>query len=327
MSASLESRYRRALRWYPESWREQNGSAMLATLLDVASAQSRTRPSAGELFSLAANGLRARASLLELLVPAPVRDRAAAVSLGAGGAIAVAGTLMSVQSVHVMRAEGFAQGNPWGNPVITFGPFASLGIVLYGLWIIALIAATCGLAKTTRALLALTIPAAFVARLLSEQLHLTLFPTSTTVMFLELFAVIALVGRPTLTRKLRIATGLAAVGAAVAIAIELLSIYRSPSATNWFLFERSFFWDAPWAGWTFGVLLVAAILCLALRSRVWAGACLVLSLPFLGLILFGSKDLTYIAQLVEPLVGVLVIAGAAVLLFRGLGLRIRITRG
>lgn len=323
MSAPLESRYRRALRWYPKRWRDQNGAAMLSTLLDVASAQSRTRPSAGELFSLAANGLLARASLLELLVPAPVRDRAAAVSLGAGVAISVAGALLSVQSAQVVREEGFARGVP----VVTFGPFASLGIVLYGIWVIALVATACGLAKTTRTLLALTIPAALVARIVSERLHMAVFPTSTTVMFLELFAVIVLFGRPTLTRKLRISTGLAAVGASVAIAIELVSIYRNPSAANWFLFERSFFWRAPWSGWMFGALLVAAILCLVLRSRAWAGACLVLSLPFLALVLFGSKDLTYIAQLVASLVGVLAIAGAAVLVFRGLGLRVNITRG
>jgi hypothetical protein len=323
VSASLESHYRRALRWYPKSWRDQNGAAMLSTLLDVASAQSRTRPSAGELFSLATNGLRARASLLELLLPAPVRDRAAAVSLGAGVAIAVAGTLLSVQSAQVVREESLGRGVP----IVTFGPFASLGIVLYGLWVIALVAAACGLARTTRTLLALTIPAAFVARIVSERLHMAVFPTSTTVMFLELFAVIALLGRPTLTRRLRISTGVAAVGAAVAIAAELISIYRHPSAANWFLFERSFFVVTPWASWAFGVLLLVSILCLALRSRAWAGACVVLSLPFLGLALFGSKDLIYIAQFVVPLVGVLIIAGAAVLLYRGLGLRIHITRG
>jgi hypothetical protein len=322
VSTSLESRYRRALRWYPKRWRDQNGSAMLATLLDVASAQSRTRPSASELFSLAANGLRARASLLELLVPAPVRDRAAAISLGAGVAISVAGALLSVQSAQLVRAEGFARGVP----VATFGPFASLGIVLYGIWVIALVATACGLAKITRTLLALTIPAAIVARVMSERLHMTLFPTSTTVIFLELFAVIALFGTPTLTRRLRISTGLAAVVASVAIAIELISIYRNPLAANWFLFERSFFVIAPWASWGFGVLLLGSILCLALRTRAWAGACAVLSLPFLALTLFGSKDLTFIAQLVVSLVGVLAIVGAALLLFRGLGLRIRITR-
>lgn len=51
MSAELERSYRRALGWYPRNWREKNADVVAGTLLDVADAEHRTRPSARKLFT------------------------------------------------------------------------------------------------------------------------------------------------------------------------------------------------------------------------------------------------------------------------------------
>ena len=64
MSADLERRYRRALGWYPRSWREKNADVVAGTLLDVADAEHRTRPRRGELANLAASGISTRLGVL-----------------------------------------------------------------------------------------------------------------------------------------------------------------------------------------------------------------------------------------------------------------------
>ncbi len=53
---SLTQAYRRLLRWYPRSRREHDGAVLLGTLLDAAEAEGRTRPTAGEAWSLRLTG-------------------------------------------------------------------------------------------------------------------------------------------------------------------------------------------------------------------------------------------------------------------------------
>lgn len=55
-----EARYARMLRWYPKAWREENGAALLGTMLDAADARGMLKPSAGERFSSMTHGVGTR---------------------------------------------------------------------------------------------------------------------------------------------------------------------------------------------------------------------------------------------------------------------------
>ncbi len=57
---SLEQRYRRLLRWYPRTWREENGDVLIGTALDAAEAEGRRRPRASEAWTLRLSGLGQR---------------------------------------------------------------------------------------------------------------------------------------------------------------------------------------------------------------------------------------------------------------------------
>lgn len=60
MTSALEARYRRLLRSYPSRWRAANGEVVLGTLLDVADAEGRDRPTAAERRTLVVDGLAHR---------------------------------------------------------------------------------------------------------------------------------------------------------------------------------------------------------------------------------------------------------------------------
>lgn len=69
---SLESRYRRLLRWYPTSWRERNGELFIGTALDAAEAEGRTRLSPGEVGAMILHGVGERATVRVALTAASV---------------------------------------------------------------------------------------------------------------------------------------------------------------------------------------------------------------------------------------------------------------
>ncbi|ALV47120.1 hypothetical protein MB46_18125 [Arthrobacter alpinus] len=62
MSDSRHRRYAQLLRWYPQSWREENGRIVLDTLEQHASDRGIARPSISEAWSLRAHGLGERAT-------------------------------------------------------------------------------------------------------------------------------------------------------------------------------------------------------------------------------------------------------------------------
>ncbi|ABW13506.1 hypothetical protein Franean1_4119 [Parafrankia sp. EAN1pec] len=73
----LESTYRQLLRCYPRRWRQDNGDEVVATLLDAADADGRTRPTPGDVADLVVHGLAARCGASLGLVPAAVWHRIA----------------------------------------------------------------------------------------------------------------------------------------------------------------------------------------------------------------------------------------------------------
>lgn len=57
---TLETHYRRLLRWYPASWRAVHGDVLIGTLMDAAEAEGRTRPSGAEARSMMLHGIGER---------------------------------------------------------------------------------------------------------------------------------------------------------------------------------------------------------------------------------------------------------------------------
>jgi len=165
MSATLERRYRAALDWYPRRWREENGEAMIGTLLDEAEATGREKPRLGDLANLAFFGLKARVVWLSLAVPPRVRDRVSAITLATGFAFAL---VMFVGAEWAPWAERgpwngwIADWVPTGGVVPGFGPFASAGVVFFGLWIAAFLLAVVGLPRIASGVLISTLPASLV---------------------------------------------------------------------------------------------------------------------------------------------------------------------
>ena len=188
MTGVRESRYRRALLFYPKRWRDRNADVVLSTLLDVADAEGRRSPRASELLQLAASGLSTR---LALYMPQAVRDAVSAIALATGVVLAVA--FATVQSLPVPSPLS------WGS-VRGFGPFLSPGIVIYALWLVAFLLAVCGARRVLRLVLvvALFAPAAlWITRRSMEGLWAG--PSLQTLVFFTVLAVLALLGTPRLT--------------------------------------------------------------------------------------------------------------------------------
>jgi len=185
MTGVRESRYRRALLFYPKRWRDRNADVVLSTLLDVADAEGRRSPRASELLQLAASGLSTR---LALYMPQAVRDAVSAIALATGVVLAVA--FATAQSLPVPSPLS------WGS-VRGFGPFLSPGIVIYALWLVAFMLAVCGARRVLRLVLvvALFAPAAlWITRRSMEGLWAG--PSLQTLVFFTVLAVLALLGTP-----------------------------------------------------------------------------------------------------------------------------------
>ncbi|MGN8552003.1 UNVERIFIED_CONTAM: hypothetical protein OHV15_05405 [Microbacterium sp. SLM126] len=58
--SSSERRFQRLLRWYPRSWRDQNGAILVSTLREFAEQEGRTAPTAADVLSAALHGTAAR---------------------------------------------------------------------------------------------------------------------------------------------------------------------------------------------------------------------------------------------------------------------------
>lgn len=126
--SSLEVRYREALRWYPRSWREANGKAVLGTLLDIAEAEGRHEPRRADLVNLALSGVATR---FGLLVGARGRGVIAANAIATGLAY-------SLTSTFTTSWAPLAPGMKIALFAPTFGPFIDLGPILAALWCVAL---------------------------------------------------------------------------------------------------------------------------------------------------------------------------------------------
>lgn len=120
--------YRRLLRWYPKTWRDAHGDALLGVLMDDADAADRFTVQRGEWCSFAAAGRVAR---LDRVILRGVRDATSTIMVALG-----LGTFLVL-----FVASSWA---PWAVEPRSVGPFYDAGPILTVLWLVAFIAAGVG---------------------------------------------------------------------------------------------------------------------------------------------------------------------------------------
>lgn len=275
MTSILEVRYRRALRWYPSTWRELNEDAVIGTLLDVAEGENRSLPRLGEQVDLVVNGLLTR---IGVFLPTGVRNGVASVALATGTAFA---------TVYFF----FLDWAPWtaaNRAVIMpahhdFGPFVNAGVIVCALWAAGLVFAAFGRYKVTRIIMVL-INLAAVAIPFLNQLPFAgwAIPSSTNLGFFGLLAAFSLIGKPPSRVRLAAGTG-------IALAL-LVAVYAQYGVFHHFYMGDRFFWATIANSTTLGPLLVATFLVaigfglarrgeiaavMALSTLPWAAAWLV----------------------------------------------------
>ncbi|RKN50914.1 hypothetical protein [Micromonospora endolithica] len=290
----LERRYRRLLRAYPGDYRRERGDEIVGTYLEVAG-PDRRRPSPADAADLVRGGLRQRLRA----VGAP--DLAPGVRLAALLAFLTATPLAAAWMVleqHTPPAAGpltaawLAQGQHtppavWNAPYV--GPFLSLGVGVWLVWLLAVLPLALGSVRWTRRLTGAAVLATVAVLPLAA---LTGLPRPPLFVLLPQVALglvaLALPERlPTAARLLP----LVAVGAAAVAAPNLL-----PRAEDFYV--SYYGWTAsqilPWAA---AALLVTVLLIgvgLAVRGDLragWAGVVLATPLGLMSLHVFaGAVD-------------------------------------
>ncbi|MCW4385550.1 hypothetical protein OH146_07160 [Salinibacterium sp. SYSU T00001] len=252
MSAALEQRYRRALRWYPTRWRERHGEVVLSTLLDGADAEGRATPARGELLNLAVTGVATRGSAV---LPTGVRDLISTAALATGTVLAVA--FFTVFSwapwATVTDWEMIARGS--------FGPFINPGPLVYALWPIALSLFLLRRYAAMRWVLGLAVLVPPLLRLSNWlQGDVWFGPMATTLGMFMLLAAATLLGTPS-----RGARMLVAIGFATAVASVMLA--ASGSIQGYVVWERAFWMlhTSPIEWIVLGMLALAVVLGIARR--------------------------------------------------------------
>jgi len=318
----LESRYRKALRWYPKEWRTANEDAVVGTLLDLADDDHRETPASGELANLRTSGIAIRFGILARLAASEATALASVVALALGSAISGAGL---VTSAWTWQSDGTSFRQFWSpTPVLEN---LGAGLSIYALWLIALITAIVGLRRVTSAVLTLSIASSVVLFVVGSSLPHFDHPGAGTLAFLDVLAVICIAGR--VASRRRIAIGVATLLTAAALWVTWwlrghLGGYWGNGASN-----VDQFW-APLAAWLvwagIPTALVLAIVFARLGQRTLFGATLLSAAPFLllGFFAFGRRD--DILPTAATMLAVLAAAALAVGILRLVGLRIRITR-
>ncbi|PJJ55671.1 hypothetical protein [Compostimonas suwonensis] len=314
MRASPEQRYRRALRWYPASWRRVNEDAAIGTLLDAADAEGRTRPRLSERVDLAANGLAARIGI----VPVAVRDRVAQTAFATGTAFALVYVWFQSWAPFVPGRELVLERTPH------FGPFLNPGVVLGALWALAFALLLGGWLGAARIALIASIAVAVTLPLLPWG-----GPSSRNLVFLGILAALSLAGTPRSRSRLAVLTG-----GWVVVFVALYALGGLFSGTSALRGGNDrFFWETVADGYNLGVvfvLLAVAVAALCVARRLPAAAVVALSaVPWAAIwVLDLAADdivVALTAVAVALVVATLLTLGAVAL--RRTGLRVVVVRG
>lgn len=298
---------------------------MVGTLLDVAEEDGRETPAAGELANLRATGLASRFGLVGRAIPRALRDRVSAIAIGTGAALSLWAIPYSVTNAVTVVTPPIYWSSGAGT---TFGPFVSLAIILFALWILAFVTAMIGMPRVTRVLLVATIPMAFVARFLSDGLGMNVYPTVTFAIVMTMLALLGLVGRPAPVRRWRLWLLASVVISFGVLTFQLYQWHSFPSTDSFFFFEqRMFIADTAFIQWMVVAAPVVAILCLLGRRWIWAAVAMVTSLPYFAVQLDNVFLHGSVGEFgVWALIVVVVAAAAAAVGLRAAGFRITVTR-
>lgn len=279
--SALEQRYRAALRWYPRRWRSENADAIVGTMLDQAEAEGRDRPARGELRDLAGSGIRVR---IERVAPGAVRDRVAAIALALGSAYAL---IMFVGS----EWAPFATTGPWNGwmlppgptyrdySTVGFGPFASVMVIVFAMWIVA---ATLVLLRSRMAtvMLLLTLPLLVWIRSVRLDDIGSMQPPTAALVLIGGLALLVCVGRPTRLPRRVVALMIATTTAALVllmVSAQMAAIREGRISGYAYTFTVLF---APGIAM---VLVLAGLILAIMRLRAWSTAALLSALPWLVL--------------------------------------------
>jgi hypothetical protein len=159
------------LGFYPRRWRANGrGDELLAVLLDSAEAAGRPRPSAADCLDVGLHGVGERLRLVGIVVPDDVRLRVAQVSIVLGSALSI--FLMLAGEI---RVPGLSDGTPPYHLDLflrhDLGPFLTVGVATYAVWLVLLAMYLLGPVHACRELGLIAVAFAFLAPLLAVLTH------------------------------------------------------------------------------------------------------------------------------------------------------------
>ncbi|MGO2096625.1 MAG: hypothetical protein ACTH2J_05570, partial [Candidatus Microbacterium stercoravium] len=185
MSPIDVQRFQQAFRLHPRTWRQQHEAAAVGVLLDVAESSGRSQPSFSERLSIYAH---AASVWQERIVKRRVRDNLASLAFGTGIAVSVvyfAGFVLG--QFVVMSPAIYEQSMPASKLVA--------GLLLVTPWLAAGALSAFGLSRVARPMAGIGLLVSVVCgavRLLDQEVVL---PSTFTLTFLGLWAVIVMIGR------------------------------------------------------------------------------------------------------------------------------------
>lgn len=269
-------RCRALLRAYPRSWRA-NGrdEELLGVLLDSLTAAGRTTPSLADAANVVANGLATRIRFLDFVLPEPVRRHIAQIGLAAG--TGASGFLLTGGEIRIGGwSDGYSPGvlDDWLPP--TFGPFLTLGVIIYGLWFLAFAFFVTGRARLCREVAAVatvvSVMMPTVATLTDHQR-----PPGGVLVTMAVFGV-GVAALPTwreISKRSKLGVSLGALSLLGALVAWRAPIIYGPSLHNQVADLRSrtmFYWDPRGDRYQLSRALAGAALWIAIGAVVLAAA-------------------------------------------------------
>ncbi len=300
-----ERAFARLLWVYPAAWRARNGAAALGTVLDAAEHEGRSRPTTAERIDFLGHGL---AQTLLGWAPSRLRDALAQAAIATGLAFSVSFFWFHGREPHTLHT--------WSPDVLyAFGPFANPGVVVCMLLVAAFAFALTPWRAALRTTLATAAVVAALLPLLSLMVPAWDRPSTTSVVFFVLLALLGLAGRVPTKRALAIG--------AVAVT-GLLCWFEAQHFESWGLIADRWFWTGVfgpgWLGLVPAMVLVLAAVLAVLRYRSAALTLAAFALPWLpmAVLIAIARD----RQEGVPLALLVAGIGATLLLLRWLGVRV-----
>ncbi|NHC14645.1 hypothetical protein [Motilibacter deserti] len=322
MTAGPEAAYRRLLRAYPASWRRRHADAVLGTLLDQADAEGRSAVSVADVRDILGHGLLARLHLLLDVVPGRVRAVAGTAALGSGAGLCLALLLLG---------EWLP---PWAPPSTReagFGPFLTVGPLLYAAWLLAVAASLLRHPRLARSLLgAATLAAVVLPHVVANAYPYAGVerPSSTALAPLAVLGLLVLAAPP--SRPSPAVVAATAIGTVAAVGGPMLPLWLSggsPFPVRDFFYYAYAHHLAVSAAVLLAAGLLAAVAALVARRPAYAGGALLALLPWAVLLLAVWRRIsTQGMSALEPLVVVAGVGAALAVLggLRALGVRVRL---